>query len=265
MSENLVDLAQSANEAIADSAPSIDNSPSPTVTLLRGLYNSATEEWEKVAEVRELTGEDEEYLAALDAKDDLSYSEYLAHLLERSVVSIGSQKVALTPGAIDDLIIGDRDLLFLGTIRATYGRTREFVMTCGNCGGSNNVVIDLEDDFKVEDSEVDATKPIQVKLKSGETISLKFPTSGDSRYANKKAKTTAEQNTIIIARCLIGNMSNEERDIWAKKLNLSDRKKIVAALNQAQPGPRMEEVNTQCSHCEQDLTVVLDWVSLLFG
>lgn len=265
MSESLSNQAEAANAAIADSMPTIDNAPSTDVTLLRGVYNSATDEWEMKATVRELTGEDEEYLAALDAKEDLSYGDYLQHLLQKAVVSIGSMKVSNNPSIIDDLIIGDRDLLFLGVIRATYGRGRELQLLCGNCNQSNDVTIDLENDFKVESTKVDISKPVSVQLKDGQTYQFNYPTTGDSRYAVKKGKTTAEQNTIIISRCMISDMDRDSREKWAKSLNLVDRKKVVKAINAAQPGPRMEEVKTQCAHCDEELTVVLDWVSLLFG
>lgn len=265
MSDTMVNLAQTANAAIADPAPQIDSPPDTKVTLIRGVFNTAMGDWEKDATVRELTGEDEEALASLDSKEELTYGEYLAALLQRAVVSIGSQTIENNPGLIDELIIGDRDLLFLGVIKATYGKAREVQLVCGNCGQSNDVTIDLDDDFKVEKIKGDLTKPISVKMKDGSTVSFNYPTSGDSRYAVKKAKTSAEQNTYIIARCLIGDMDRESREMWAKKLGLADRKKIVKAITSVQPGPRMEEVDTQCAHCDQELIVVVDWVSLLFG
>lgn len=265
MSESLVDLAASANSAIAEDAPSIDSPPKNGVQLIRGVYNSATEEWEKDAIVRELTGEDEEYLASLDARSELTYNDYIGALLTRAVVSIGSQKVDNNPNIVDDLIIGDRDLLFLGVVRSTYGRNREMVLMCGNCNESNDVTIDLEEDFKVKDTDVDLTKPVAVLLKDGSTVSFHYPTAGDSRMATKKATTVAEQNTLIISRCYISSMSREDKDLWARKLSVADRKKIVKALTSAQPGPKMGEVETQCAHCQETLTVVIDWVSLLFG
>lgn len=265
MSEQLSDIASAANAAIADSAPEIADVPPTSVKLIRGIWNSELEDWDSSATVRELTGEDEEALAALDAKGDLTYSEYLTALLQRGVISIGSQVVAHNPHIIDDLLLGDRDLLFLGVLRATYGKVREVQMICGNCDGSNDVGIDLDEDFKMETQTSDVTKPLSVVLKNKKTYSFNYPTSGDSKYAAKKAKTTAEQNTLIIARCLVGDMDRDSREVWAKKLSLPDRKKIIKLLNSAQPGPRMQEVNTQCAHCEKELTVILDWVSLLFG
>lgn len=265
MSQSLSNVAESANAAIADPVPVINSAPDTSVKLIRGVLNGATGDWEKDAVVRELTGEDEEHLAALDSKEDLSYGEYLSYLLQRAVVSIGSMPISNNPDLIDELIIGDRDLLFLGVIRATYGRAREMQMICGTCEKSNDVTIDLNEDFKVEETTIDISKPVAVQLRDGQTLHFNYPTTGDSRYAVKKGKTTAEQNTYIIARCLISEQDRDSRESWAKRLSLVDRKKIVKAINQAQPGPRMEEVKTQCAHCNTELTVLLDWVSLLFG
>jgi hypothetical protein len=265
MSESLTSLAGAANSAIADEVPSIDKSPDTSVKLLRGLLNPETLTWETTAEVKEITGEDEEVLASLDSKEDLSYSDYLNELLKRAVISIGSLSIAKNPHLIDDLLIGDRDLLFLGVVRAAYGRAREMQLTCGTCQKDNDVTIDLIDDFKVETNNVDLTQPISVVLKNGEEVLFSYPTSGDGRYASKKGKTVAEQNTLIIARCLIDSMDRDSRESWAKKLNIADRKKITKAITSVQPGPRMGEVETQCAHCDTNLTVVIDWVSLLFG
>lgn len=265
MSENLSNLAEAANAAMADKAPEIGVPFNNEVSLVRGLFNSATGDWETKATVRELTGEDEEALASFTAKDDLSYGQYIVFLLKRAVTTIGTQSITDNPHLIDDLILGDRDALFLGAIKATYGKTRQVQMVCGNCGETNDVTLDLEEDFKVNKTDADLTKPIQVKLKDGSTKSFNYPTTGDSVYAVKKSKNLAEQNTYIIARCLIADMGREEREFWAKKLGLSDRQKIVKAITSVQPGPKMEEVNTQCAHCDQELAVVLDWVSLLLG
>ena len=266
MSDNLSSLAQSANTAITDPPPYIDSPPVTDIQLLRGVFNTESKEWESTAIVRELTGEDEEALATFDSKEDITYGEYLVHLLQRAVISIGSQEVNKNKDIIDKLLIGDRDLLFLAIVRATYGKSREIQLSCGSCRGSNDVVIDLDEDFKVEKVEKDLTVPFLIKLKDGVTLPFNLPTTGDSRYASKKGKTVAEQNTIILARCLCADEGTPaSRESWAKKLNVADRKKILKEITSVQPGPRMGEVETQCAHCDENLTVVLDWVSLLFS
>lgn len=255
-----------ANAVIADPAPSISPAPSTSVDLLKGLYNIETNEWETVATVRELNGEDEEAIASLTSKKSLSYAEYMSALLTRSVISIGNIQVNQQAPIIDNLMVGDRDLLFIGTVKATYGRMRDLEVTCGNCEANNFVTLNLDDDFSVTKPAVDLRNPIEVTLKNGTVVKLNYPTGADSLYVAKKAKTTAEQNTLMLARCSVWD-SNPPRDLesWAKSLNLGDRGKLVRALSTDPPGPKMEEVKTQCASCGEDLVILMDWVSLLFG
>jgi len=255
------------NSVIADSAPTVSDAPSTEVKLLRGLFNFETGSWETVATVRELNGEDEEYLASASAKKELSYAEYMSVLLVRSVTKIGGINIQDNPSLIDQLIIGDRDLLFLGTVKATYGRVRELEVTCNQCDGTNYVEISLDDDFKVNNANRDLSVPMEVTLKDGSVIKLNYPTGADSLYVTKKGKTTAEQNTLMLARCTVWDGANTppNLEVWAKALNLGDRNKLVKSLTTDPPGPRMEEVKTQCGSCNEDMIILMDWVSLLFG
>ena len=116
--------AMALNQAMSDPVPRIQESPDVTIELFRGVKNITTGEWETTAVVSELTGEDEEALAALDSDDDLLYAQYMAALLKRSVVSIGNTSIKDKPAVIDSLIIGDRDALFLATVKATYCNKR---------------------------------------------------------------------------------------------------------------------------------------------
>ena len=92
--------------AIADPVPRIVATPNTTLELVCGVFNEATKEWETTAVVKELTGEDEEALAALDANDDLLYAQYMAALLKRSVVTVGNIRVSENPNIIDELMSG---------------------------------------------------------------------------------------------------------------------------------------------------------------
>lgn len=266
-SNNSMDV-QTANEVIAnDPAPQVSVPGKTSTTLLRGIQDPDSKEWFTNAIVREMTGADEEEMSSFDTRNNVSYSEYMSHLLKRAVVSIGNTNVKEQPLAIDDLIIGDRDILFMAVIRATYGRYREFEVNCRECSKSNNVTVDLDTDFPVEDTEHDLHKDMKVTLKNGSVIYLRYPRGSDSQYVAKKAKTTAEQNTIMLARCVVLDEVKQpfELEAWARELSLADRNKIVKTLLSAQPGPRMEEVKTQCAHCNANIVLALDWVALLFG
>lgn len=256
-----------ANSIISDPAPSINDAPSTDIELLRGLFNYETGKWETYATVRELNGEDEEFLASSSAKKEMSYAEYMSVLLSRSVVSIGDYDISENPSLVDQLIIGDRDMLFLATVKATYGRVREIEVTCGSCKETNYVSLHLDDDFMVRVPKHDLHTPMEVKLKNGSVVKLNYPTGADSLYVSKKGKTTAEQNTLMLARCSVWDSADRPADLelWAKALNLGDRNKLVKSLTTDPPGPRMEEVKTQCGSCNEDMTILMDWVSLLFG
>lgn len=263
MVNTLNNEAEAINNALKSDAPIMAPALSTSVTLLRGVQTPLTGDWNMECNVRELTGEDEEWLASNDVKKGMSYSEYMSALLKRSVVSIGNINVSETPDVIDELIIGDRDLLFLGTIKATYGRYRELQAVCGSCSESNDIKVDIDTDFKVDKPSKDIHKPLEITMRDGSVLTARYVTGGDSQIVTKRAKTTAEQNTLMLSRCV--NVDVEDKEKWARSLNLADRNKLVKALLDNQPGPRMEEVKTQCAHCGEEMTLALDWVSLLFG
>lgn len=258
--------AMAVNAAIADPVPRIKDAPVTTVQLFQGIFNPKTSNWETLATVNELTGEDEEALAALDSDDDILYAEYMSVLLKRSVESIGDIKVKENPEIIDQLIIGDRDTLFLATVRATYGENREYVMNCPHCKKSNDVLIELSE-FNSKPMKKAVDEDLKVTLRNGNVQRLRLVSGADSQHVMKKAKTIPEQNTILISRCALFDEGQEPADrlAWAKKLGVKDRSNIIDALLEAQPGPEIKEVDVHCAHCEKPFTVPLNWASLLFG
>lgn len=258
--------AAAINAAIADPVPRIQPTPNTTVELSRGVFNEETDEWETTTVVKELTGEDEEALAALDADGDLLYAQYMSALLKRSVVSIGNTKVAENQSIIDDLILGDRDTLFLATVTATYGDHREYQINCPQCKKSNDVLIDLKA-FPVKETKLDPKLPISVTLRNGEVQQFRLVTGGDSQAVSKKANSVPEQNTTLIARCALWEGKEKPKDVekWAKKLGMKDRAVVIDKLLEAQPGPEIKEVEAHCAHCEKPFPIALNWASLLFG
>lgn len=254
--------ADALNAALAEDIPEVKAPPSTSIELLRGAFNSETNSWESTAYVRELNGFDEEALAALDTQN-VVYSEYMSVLLKRAVVSVGSFSIKDNPAIIDTLIIGDRDLLFLKIIEATYGVNREYQVTCGSCNAMNDIVVPMND-FENRKVDHDPHMPIETTVSDGSTVRMRLPNGLDSQVVAKKAKSTAEQNTLMLARCVEHpTMTNPQQ--WAKELGMKDRNALVQLLLNSQPGPEVGEVNAQCATCGMDLNIVLDWASLLFG
>ena len=258
------EVASQIEELSKDPVPQISSPSDPTVHLLMGLQD-LNGDWVTDALVKELTGEDEEFLAGLEAKNNVSYGDYMSALLSRSVLSIGQFDKTNRPNMVDDLVLADRDILFIATIRATYGSTREFSHKCSSCGEKNEVNIDMEDGFPIQGTSEDIRAVRTATLRNGETVVVRHPTGADSRYVSKVAKTSAEQNTALIARCCAPSTPVPNKSEWAKKLGVSDRVELIKVLFSDNFGPKIEEVNAQCAYCGEPFLVRIDWVSLLFG
>ena len=258
------EIADQIEQLSKDSIPEIVSPKDPTVSLLMGLED-INGDWITDAIVREITGDDEEFLAGLEAKNNVSYADYMSALLTRSVVSIGMFDKNNRPNMIDDLVVADRDILFIATIRATYGDHREFTHTCSSCGEKNDIDLNIADGFPIQGTSEQIRAIRTVKLRDGSTVTVKHPTGADSRYVAKVAKTNAEQNTALISRCCTPETKVPNKTEWAKKLGVADRNAIIKVLFADNFGPKIEEVNAQCAYCGEPFLVRIDWVSLLFG
>ena len=256
------------NEAISDPVPTMPDAPNTVVELMRGLYESNDEGgvWHTEAEIRELNGEDEEYLASIENKKGLMYSEYMSALLSRALLRVGGIQVNNSTKIVDKLILGDRDYLYLQIVRATYGDTRMIKIACPHCGIINDVELELDKDFPITYPDFDLRDGIKVETSKGNII-LRLPNGEDTVAAQKDAKTDAELNTMMLARCSVWpeGQAPENPVQWARSLNLADRKKLINALLAVEVGPKMGEVDTQCASCGEDMPILLDWVSLLLS
>lgn len=253
--------AAALTKALEDPVPRMDDVPNTVVNLYVGAQDGEGT-WHTLAVVRELTGADEEALASLEAKDGLNYSEYMAFLMRRAVVSIGTVQVSDNKAIVDSLIVGDRDKLFMAIIEATYGRVREYQVSCTHCGESNDVFVDIST-FPEKPLKKGIGNTVTCTLKDGTEIVLRLPTNGDSLVVNKPGKTNAEQNTLMLARCVTGIEGDPL--VWAKSLGMGDRSKLIKTMLESQPGPEIGEVKAQCAHCYKEFVMMLDWVSLLLG
>lgn len=264
--EDLVKEAESVNNAIKDDVPTIGK-PEPTyVDLIRGVVDTSSGKWQTSAEVRELTGEDEEFLASLENDKAMTYARYMNSLVARATIRIGTLDVNNSQAIIQELITGDRDLLFLGIVRATYGPERTFSRNCNSCGKKNDITINLIEDFPIEQPNVDLHGTISVKIKGG-TVQVRVPNGADTLYVSKNGNTSAEQSTFLIARCTVWDDKDAPKDPvrWAKGLSLADRNVLIKAILGVEAGPKMREVNTQCGNCQENMAIAIDWVSLLLG
>jgi len=250
---------ESMDEMFKDPAPVIAAPESVIVELQRGLLNPVTGQWQTTAEVRELNGKDEEFLASLEGNKNITYAMYVGTLVSRATVRIGDTLVKNNKSVIEELITGDRDTLLVAILRATYGPERTFKYPCSACKTSNDVTINIEEDFPIQTTTFNLREPFNVTLKNGEVMKFKLPVGSDN-IAMSKGES-------LISRCVVWKEHKDSlySEEWAKNLGLQDRNAILSAILGPKVGPKLGEVNTQCATCGADIVINVDWVSLLLA
>lgn len=260
---SLTETAAQVNAVLEDEAPAMQDPPLLTVDLAVGV--ETVNGWTTTAEVRELTGEDEERLASFEQKKDILYVEYMTEVLRLAVTSVGSIAIADDPSILGKLSIADRDTLFLGIVKATYGNTREIKVACPSCSESNDVLLELDVDFPIIRPTFDPRVGLEVTTKKA-TYNLRLPNGDDMTRVESDELSVAAFNTLILANCAMFDKSPpKDRVAWAKKLNVGERKQLIDALLNIKLGPDLREVDTHCASCKEKLPLLLDWVSLLLG
>ncbi|MET9119952.1 hypothetical protein [Streptomyces sp. NPDC004528] len=239
-------------------APAIPAPADCLVTLPGGLLRGEAIYIE--AEVRELTGTDEEALARVRSNP----LRFLETLLELGTVRIGTEPV--TPAVLSELLLGDRDALVLAIRIATFGNEMTFdLITCPTCGEEFSATIDLN---QVESHTVERPSRLTVPLRKGGYALVRYPNGGDqaAMLADSKA-TSAEANSALLARCLVeirdaqGTTVPGSADL-AKGLSLGDRRAILTQLAKNQPGPRLLEIEIEHEECGGEVPLPLSVADL---
>jgi hypothetical protein len=209
------------------------------------------------AEVKELTGEDEEFIS----KTAMSPGKMLSAILQRGVVSVGGQKS--DKDMLDMLLSGDRDMLLLAIRKVTFGDSVPLHVRCPSCGEDLEVILSLTDDVPVSVLGDNPRSLIMDDLKVG-TVVVTLPTGAVQRQIQEAAdKTSAELKTIMLFGCV--NSINGQPVIsegQVQKLGIQDRQKIVDAIGEANPGPRLQDVAVPCVFCEKEIALPLNLVEM---
>jgi len=137
-------------------------SPSNNLVTLPGGYLTATGEVIDEAEVRELTGADEEAIAKAP-----NVGRALLTILQRGTVRIGEERA--DEKILEGILSADRDVLLLAIFKATFG---------------NTAVVPVYMDGEMKEVEVDLNADIPIKMLSDKV---------NDRYFTVKAKRTTTQ------------------------------------------------------------------------
>lgn len=241
--------------------------PGPCVVDLPGGYVMADGMVVRKAEVRELTGLDEEAMArGANKQNQVDLVRLLEIIFERGLIRIGDQEVGGGPegrALRQSMLVGDKDAVLLGIRIATYGPDYESRIVCPKCGEESDVVFELLTDIEERTLEDPQVIYRTVKLRNGEA-EVRLPTVGDQAYATSDPRrTAAEANTMLLARCVRsvnGVPTMGEQTLRA--MGMKDRHSILQYIADTAPGPRMGEVKVECPACKEESQMSLSMPAL---
>ena len=190
---------RTAKEAIAGPVPLITDAPDQSLVLPRGLFHSGV--WNRDVVVRELTGVDEEALAK--TREPVAFFSNVLAMGTTTVGSVDFTKLSLAERSVllNELLIGEREQLFLKVIQTTFGNERDITFNCTVCGDSQEVTLLLSEDFKP--AVVDDLSPFTYTTAKGDVLDVRPAVGTDQEEAlAKKSASPAEQNTVMLARCI---------------------------------------------------------------
>lgn len=250
---------RAAKEAIAGPVPLISDAPDPVHRLPRGLFHKGI--WEREVLCRELTGVDEEALA----KAQNAYG-YFNTVLALGVVSIGSfdlsqLSVAERQFYLSDLLIGEREQIFLKIVQVSFGNERPVGFNCQTCGEAQDVKLLIDTDFQpAEVTDVEATT-LDYTTSKGEILTYRAGLGSDQEEVmDKKGLSMAEQNTLMISRCVTKRNGELIPDptAFARSLPMRDRNRILELLVARQPQIELN-ITTNCASCGARQLLSMGW------
>ena len=228
-------------------------SPSDTTVTLPGGYVNAAGEVIRTVEVSELKGKDEEAISKTT-----NLGKAIMTILQRGTVKVGTE--VADDKILDALLIGDRDAILLGIVKATFGEKVEIPSYCPGCNDYKQVLINIDEDIKVKAlADPINDRVFTVKGKEVEYI-IQLPTGlVQKQMVENMDKTSAELSTIILEGTVI---RIGETPVYSKtqvqSLSVTDRRKIIEELNNRAPGPQFDDVTVKCPNCEGEVTVPIN-------
>jgi len=228
--------------------------PDTSVTLSAGVLDPI-DGLIMTAEVRELTGADEEAIAK--ASDT---GKALLTILDRAVVKVGDHESP--KDLMDVMLAGDRELLLLTIRRVTFGDDVIFDgVVCPNCTQPQKITVLLNKDVKIKELEGGTT--FSITGKAGD-FEVALPNGiVQKTLINSALKTTAELDTLVLKGCIKSINGKPLMDVEeVRNLSIKDRRDILQAISDRNPGPQLSEVTKQCPSCGSEVPLPLTLAEL---
>ena len=257
-------LAQEATQIIVEevvgSTPmiTIPSLPDTNIELPGGFYDPLEDTLVTTAEVKELTGADEEEIVRITET-----GKALMAILQKGTVSVGGKPA--DKDTLELLLAGDREALLLGIRCATFGTEIELTdVVCSRCPELQTMTIDLKKDVKtqvLEDRINDRTFVLDLKVGK---VKVTLPTGNtQNKLVNAPNKNNAELDTLLLSNCVL-----EINDVQIlgqapiRNLGIQDRRTILEEIAKRNPGPLLNEVKKACNTCGQEVELPLTLADL---
>ncbi len=221
------------------------------------------------AEVRELTGADEE---AITKARSGGVGKFISALLQCGTVSVGNDKAE--PTVLNQLLLGDRDMLLLEIRRATYGNEVSWdQFSCPYCGEEFRLSITL-DEIPIRRLDDPSQRIFEVPLRHGRKAFVRLPVGSDQEalLAVAERTTPSEQNTLLLSRCMISmvDANGAENAVtgnaeFVRALGIVDRKSILDAIEEKQPGPQYNDIKFLHESCGKEVPLFISVGDLFQG
>lgn len=243
------DLANSlVNEALAEPEKVVEPAniipPFNNVVVLPSGHIGSDGKLLTTAEVRELTGADEEALSKVD-----TLSRLWSVVLSRGVVKIGNNDA--TEQVLDSLLIGDREALILGVYKATFGSTSNLDAYCQGCKEFKQVAMDLNQDIKTKVLLNPATdRTFEVYGRKNKYL-VSLPTgSAQKELGADPNRTDAELKSLLLENCVLEiNDQPVISKTQIKGMGIADRTTVVDEIANRAPGPQFNDFEIDCPTC----------------
>jgi len=250
-----------AEEAIVEKeaqskAPAPVVLPSDGEVKLPGGLHTPFDGFINTAVVRELNGADEEAIARITDP-----GKSLLAILDRAVVSIGDKPA--DKDTLDMLLAGDREALLLAIRKVTFGNeTTLGPGLCPNCQHEQTFTINLENDIEVKELE-DNDRIFELKCKVG-VVQATLPNGSVQKLlVNSTNKNSAELDTVLLNGCIVSINGLPPTSIQAiKDLSIKDRRDILKAISDRNPGPQLGALTKPCQSCGSEVPLPLTLAEL---
>ena len=207
------------------------------------------------AEVRELTGVDEEAISKI-----ADTAKSLLAILERATIKIGDEPAS--KDLIDLLFAGDREMLLLAIRKVTFGNEIKLGPgPCPHCEEEQIFTIDLTKDVEIK--KLDGEAEFTVKCKIGDVLVTLPKGATQKAIVEATNRTSAELDTIMLKSCVLSiNSQTVINPDVVRNLGMLDRRTILKEIADRNPGPQLGALKKECQSCGQEVPLPLSLADL---